>query len=231
MRNTFLLETIVLAGAVACAAPKEPTGPSVIAATAGTPAATYTVSGIVAETGGGRPLEGVTVSGAGGVSAVTDQNGFYRLADLLAWQADFLRFSKPGFEDGGRRYGNGGRIDIRLQRSLVITAGDTLAAILYTDDPYFSDLLSDENACEPCKQIRVNVPNGGTLDVRLTLPAQSTEFGLLIETSHMSAGVGCCKPEISGAYPVGPGQLYLRVYRREGSSAGDQPFEITTSLR
>jgi hypothetical protein len=161
---------------------------------------------------------------------MTDGNGSYHLTDLTAWQLSSINLSKAGFESGYRSYNTAGTTDIRLQRSLLISAGDTLSATLYPDDPFFSDLFGD-NTCEPCKLIRVNIPSAGMFEVHLTLPAQSSEFGLLFESQSLSAGVGCCQPEISGTYGVQPGEVKLRVYGPEGSLAGSQSFELRTALR
>jgi hypothetical protein len=140
-------------------------------------------------------------------------------------------FAKPEFEPAFRweiLMADASK-DVSLQRRLTITAGDTLSAVAYPDDPVHSTDFLDEGACGPCKLIHVTVPRTGDLTVRLTTVAEPFALGLKVEPDGLVAqDVGCCQPLIERAFHVSVRDVLVFVY--QGTSARSVPFEVLTEL-
>ena len=191
--------------------------------------AEYSLSGMVSESAGGRTIEGATVLLSGGSTTTTDKNGFFRFENLLAWQLSSIRFSKPGFEDSYARYnGDGSNLDVRMQRTIEISAGDVVRSAVYPDDPQFSDWLS-ENVCQPCRQIRIAVHAQGMLTVRVQAPTESAGIGLIVQTASLSSGIQCCQRSITRSFRVAPEEVKVMVFT-EPASPSPLPFDLATSL-
>ena len=235
MVSRFALPTVIVAIAVACGAcdKSAPTSPSLpVRATRPDPLPSFTFSGRVTEPGSGLPIEGATVSTQdGALATTTDENGSYRLAGVPQG-GRWFRFSKPDFEPGFRWHmlTSDATGDIRLQRRLVIQAGETVMTTAYPDDPLHSTDFLDEGSCEPCKLVRVTVPRAGELTVRLTVRADPPRLGLKVEPDGLVAQeVGCCKQAIEGTFRVTSREVVAFIYLRP--SAGTQEFELSTELR
>jgi hypothetical protein len=198
------------------------------------PNATFTVSGRVTEPGSGMPIQGVAVTlapcwvSSPPVSATTDATGMYQVTNV-APAGLCLNLAKPGFEDQQRvlHLSTDLAVNIRMQPRLEMSSDDTLQSIVYEDDAYYVD-FTGEAVCEPCRLIHVTIPRPGVLELRLVLSARPPRPGLVFESRGGNHYLGCCQPEIHGAYAVEPGEVVLKV---TGSRLASDPFEIVTALR
>ena len=194
----------------------------------------FTVAGTVTESGSGLPITEVSVeaSGQGQTSTtLTDGSGQY-VVSAMGYGYASLAFKKSGFEDAFHRPFVLGdeRIDVRLQRAVVITAGERIEGTLYTDDPRYPLDVFDESVCEPCRLIRVNVERAGVLVLRLLVP-ESAGFGFAVVTQRTFSFTTCCGPELYWEFAVPPGQMQLFVYPKASSLTHSQPFDLITELR
>ena len=243
MRSSCFATTLTTIAIVATAC-VEPTAPSPLLRVGSNPAPqdpaptpppvpTFTITGRVTETGTGSPISMVTVQG-GGAASTTDSEGSYEIS-ALGYGPMAFSFKGSGFEDRDyyHLFSRDERVDIQLQRTLIVPAGGRLRATLYQDDPAYPTDIFGESNCEPCKRIRVKVEGSGTLVIRLVFFSQATKFGLAITTpdAFLPSYYVCCGSELTKEMAVRPGEVRLYVYPSESSLAQSQPFEVLTELR
>lgn len=211
---------------------------------------TFSLSGVVTESGGGRPMPGVLVETSVGKTALTDGNGFYHFPYMPSMK---VSFQKPGYEPRGA-YGpyymdHDTMINVVMQRSIWLAAGQALSSTLFRDDVFFpvrsdslEDFFDDAPFCyAPCKLVRVSVPTNSQLTARVTWMAPNGDFYLwvaqqkrpgnrdLVE-AHGTSG------ELTTTLQVIPGVDALVHFGlapidfRSQTLAVDLPFHLSTSL-
>ena len=194
----------------------------------------FTVAGTVTESGSGPPITMVSVEASGQrqtSTTKTDGSGQY-VVSVMGYGYASLAFKKSGFEDAFRRPFVLGdeRIDVRLQRAVVINAGERIEGTLYPDDPRYPLDFLGESVCEPCRLIRVNVESAGVLVLRLLVP-ESAGFGLTVITQSVFSFTTCCGSELSWEFAVPPGEVKLFVYPKASRLTHSQPFDLISELR
>jgi hypothetical protein len=190
-----------------------------------TPPGTFGVTGWVHEPGqghGGVLADVRVLDTRSGVTTTTDHNGQFGLVGLTG----ALRFEKEAYETT-ERDPTPNEMDVRMQRIIRLTAGDTVTpARLAPNDTEFT--LGTGDRCFPCRLIRITVPAAGTLhiDVQwsepkavLALWANSRQFLRTDQATELAADV-----------PVSPGELIVYLQQLPQISYYFVPFTVATSL-
>jgi hypothetical protein len=203
-------------------------------------AAPFSLSGVIREYRAG-PLANVTVTAknANGIAITrtqTDANGFYRFDGLT--ERTFIWASKDGYDGGyGGGFPNTQVVNtITMNRSLQITAGETLSATIWGDSSlYEEDEYTYNFACgwdgntptRACRLIHVTTQSPGSLTVRLSF--HGAVLGVYISNgSPFGPGVSGPSPlELSG--PVLFGNAFVIVtFENPPSPDAMQTFELAT---
>jgi hypothetical protein len=128
-----------------------------------------TLAGVISEVGGG-PIAGALIQTAdGSASTMTNASGAYRLTDFLSQP---LMVSRDGYEshDIPAYLSSNDRVNARLQRTIIMTVGQTLTSSLLRDDPIYGAGLPGSGPGCWCKRIRIQTPQAGTLEVTVSTP-------------------------------------------------------------
>lgn len=241
MKTSRQFEWILVAfiAASACDGPAAP-GPSRLPAQSRGPwpAALITQTGTIVEPGVG-PVPDATVRfevvTAEPWETTTDATGRYELRGLVAQQGE-MRLSKEGYEPstlwmtpiGGRPR------DFSMQRIVRISAGDSLEAIVFPDDPEWlvNSTPSFKSFCKPCRLIRIRTA-AGRLTTRVLLK-DSSELGAVWIGQDRNALTGVCCGGMRGVeltYDVtDPGFDVLLLIQWDTTAPGPQRVRIETTL-
>jgi len=138
---------------------------------------TFVIAGRVREPGAGGFANLLVVDTLSGRSATTDSDGFFSLAELPRVQAHF-KIEKEGYEPV-EKDATATNVDLPLQRVVRLTVGETAQpdALAPNDLSY----TVDGRSCQPCRLIRVVVPQAGTVHVHVTWTLTSANLGLFVD--------------------------------------------------
>ncbi len=156
------------------------------------------------------------------MSALSDATGAYRLANFPSQR---VIVNRDGYEtqDVPPYATDHADVNIRLQRTMSVAVGETIAAILFRDDPIYGAALGGEGPGCHCKRIRIQMPHAGMLevDVRTTQP-----LSLWIGTSRTNYAVNA---PVRVKAAAGEVVIYVGVDWFDGPDVGDAPFQLTTA--
>jgi hypothetical protein len=191
----------------------------------------FTLTGTVSESGGGPPLDGVSIRAPvlpnGFQEMTTGANGAFNLTDLPV--ASYFTFRKPGFEELARALPlDGHPIAVHLQRRIEMSADETLTATLYQDDPFYEYWLGDAS-CEPCKRIHVTVRQQGPIELELGSASSSLCFWVESPDTGSLLGGGCGSADPKRTYSALAGGLSVIVYSKDPIAA-PVTFQINSRL-
>ena len=161
-----------------------------------------------------------------------------------------ISFQKAGYEprgqDGPFRMDHDTTINVVMQRSIWLAAGQALSSTLFRDDVFFpvrSDALDVDDApfCAPCKLVRVSVPTNGPLTARVSWAASNSEFSLWIAQQKRPGNRDLVEAhgtsdELTTTLQVIPGVDALVHFGlapigfRSQMLSADLPFHLSTSL-
>ena len=168
--------------------------------------------------------------GNGVRQTLTDSNGFYRFEGLM--EAVIIGASKDGFDGTGFGAFTGNRtLNLVLNRSLRITAGEPLAATIFGDSILaYEDETSGDCHDNGCLLVRVAAPGRGTLTARLTWTNAATALGLFVSMQKGTGASGASPQQVS-AQVLDRGEILLIVsFENAAGPASAQLFELVTSF-
>ena len=220
VRMAFLLIVVVPSS---CS--NGPTAPSPATATANPPG-THTLSGTISETGGGA-VGGVSLTTDRGKTAITDENGQYRIDGLSGHVSVTLR--KPGYEPSfgfGAIVDRDRVVDGAIQRTIQMAPGERTEIAVFRDDPDYD--LAYAWCSAPCKRIRVSAP--GTISIRARARDENRNVCLLADGGFPDvARTNCNVAEVTTSLPYA-GELSIFVSFADGYREGAQSVEISVTL-
>jgi hypothetical protein len=225
IRRCWSLVVISIVALAACdAASNRPASPFVLAPSA----VAYTLSGVVSEPAGGA-VAGATVQGRGS-SATTDEAGRFTIGELAGRQE--LVLSKYGYEPRAIPVGQTDRdrlLNLSLAPIIQIAAGEAINVTLYPNDPGY-DFPYYRPCRAPCKLVRVTVPGGGSLSLKLS--AHNLDRQLFLLAFDTDLFEFCCSAQLTASlYFQGAGEAVLYVNFLEGLQGSDHRIDLSTSFQ
>jgi hypothetical protein len=207
------------------------TAPTPAAGTANRPG-THTLSGTISETGGGAAVAGVSLTTDRGKTAITDQNGQYRI-DGLSGQV-IVALHKPGYETASGVSATLDRdrvADLAVQRTIRIAPGERTEITVFLDDPDYD--LAYAACSAPCKMIRTAGPGGTLISIRARARDESRSVCLLVDGGPpYFANPTCSATEVTATttqfYAGGEFQFYVKF--GDGYREGTQIVEVSVTL-
>jgi hypothetical protein len=187
-----------------------------------TPAGTFIISGRVREPGQGGVPDATVVDTLSGRTSTADIFGQFSLAVLPSLRAR-IKVAVPGFEPAELETTQPTAVDIPVQQTVRLTAGDKV-----TPHPLAPNDLSyvvNGERCNDCRLIRVVATRTGSLRVHVTW-SQSTLLRLFVQGQVVDGGTGdlVADTQISSTGEV---LMYLGV--QPLSSANHTAFTLETS--
>ena len=220
----FLLIVVVLSS---CS--NGPTAPSRATGTTNPPG-THTLSGTISESGGGA-VGGVSLTTDRGTSAITDENGQYRIQGLSG-QVN-VALAKPGYETF--RFSailhRDGVENAVIQRTIGIAPGERAEITVFRDDPDYD--LGYAVCSHPCKMIRTAGPGGTLISIRARARDETRSVCLLVDGGppHI-ANPTCSATEVTATTTLfhGGGEFQFYVKFGDGYREGTQSVEVSVTL-
>lgn len=229
IRRCWSLLVISFVAQAACdAASNRPASPFVLAPSA----VAYTLSGVISEPAG-DPLAGANVQVQGlGKSATTDEAGRFTIGELAGRQE--LVLSKYGYEPRVIPVGQTDRdrlLNLSLAPIIQIAAGEAINVTLYPNDPGYDIPNSYSRPCRaPCKLVRVTVPGGGSLSLKLS--AHNLDRQLFLLAFDTDLFEFCCSAQLTASlYFQGAGEAILYMNFLEGLEGSDHRIDLSTSFQ
>jgi hypothetical protein len=192
-----------------------------------------TLTGTLTEPGG-PSIAGALVSTSVGKSTLTDVDGRYRISEL---PEILVTFEKAGYESRGPfgRWLRDLDLPMKLQRSILVSAGGTFETVLLPDDVYYEAVPHagfeyDDAVCGPCKLLHVVTPGIGQLDIHVSIANPALTVGIweagrpeprVLGNSELSASIPARSSDV---------RVYVGTIWRGNESpfAGAQPFRFRT---
>jgi hypothetical protein len=190
---------------------------------------THTLSGTVRETGSDAPLPGVLVTATTGgfssqpkqiISQVTNDDGTFQFMTLPYDFVDVV-LTRSDLEPAGLTYGltdNDVTANVLMQQAIVVTAGERVDAMLFSDDlPFYTGVLLGGEGAQPtcgppCKLIRVSAPGEGVLSVRAQWSDATVPLTLYVRPYYTILDLPGNSPDAIRVTGVSPLSLNVPVY-------------------
>jgi hypothetical protein len=197
-----------------------------------TPPGTSTVDGSVREPGQGGSfgfrLPGVRIlETQSGMATTTNGSGHFSFAGLTGAH---LHLEKDGYETTETDAKLDTEVDIPMQRTVRLTAGETVTPVpLVPHDMAYT--LASGDQCYPCRLIRINVPAAGMLHIRLTWTEPKAVLALWANGGQiLRADPAKSEVDADVAVPAGELVVYVQQLPQASEAFLSVPFAIASSM-
>jgi Carboxypeptidase regulatory-like domain len=194
------------------------------------PTPTFVLTGRVTDSATAAPVAGAIVSINGRYTSTTDTAGRYSVAGFLDFGNSSFTYVSANNYESDYRFIRGTTQNVRLNRVVRITAGDSIPVTIAPGDTLCVNNSQDEPGSGPdyvCRSVRVVAPRDGVVRVEAVSTDGAARPPLELEIVGANT---CCSLENPRAVWVAAGtELIASVEMPFGSNAS-QSFILNTSM-